>query len=209
MKISYAIPVCNEIDEIQRLTEFLLKHKNEKDEIIILVDETNHTPEVREYVNTFAEECLDQNVHHAYHPLNKDFATFKNYLNSLCSGDYIYQIDADEMLTEYVVRVLPQVLAHNSVDMIRVPRINTVEGLTEEHISEWRWRVDDKGRVNFPDYQTRIYKNDPDIVWHGKVHEVITGANTISHLPLNDEWCLIHEKTIERQETQNKLYDTI
>ena len=209
MKISYAIPVCNEIDEIKRLTEFLLKHKNEKDEIVILVDESNHTPEVRDYVNLFAEECIDQNVHHAYHPLDNDFGSFKNHLNSLCSGDYIYQVDADEMITEYVVRTLPQLLAYNSVDMIRVPRINTVEGLTQEHIKKWRWMVDDKGRVNFPDYQTRIYKNDPHIEWSGKVHEIIVGAQTISHLPLEDPWCLIHEKTIERQEVQNQLYDTI
>ena len=210
MKISYAIPVCNEIEEIKRLTQFLLEHKSDKDEIVILVDESNHTPEVRGYVNTFAEECIDQNVHHAYYPLNKDFATFKNHLNSMCSGDYIYQVDADEMLTEYVVKILPQVLAHNPVDMIRVPRINTVRGLTQEHISKWGWRVDDKGRVNYPDYQTRIYKNDPDIKWSGKVHEVIIGANTLSHLPIGvDDWCLIHDKDITRQEKQNELYSNI
>lgn len=209
MKISYAIPVCNEIEEIKRLTQFLLEHKNEKDEIVILVDETNHTPEVREYVNTFAEECMDQNVHHAYYPLDNDFGTFKNYLNSLCNGDYIYQVDADEMLTEYVVRVLPQLLGYNPVDMIRVPRINTVKGLTQEHISKWRWRVDEKGRVNFPDYQTRIYKNSNHIEWSGKVHEIIIGAQTISHLPLEDPWCLIHDKDIKRQEIQNQLYDTL
>ena len=209
MKISYAVPVCNEIDEIKRLTEFLLEHKREEDEIVILVDETNHTPEVRGYVNTFAEECLDQNVYHAYYPLNKDFASFKNHLNSLCSGDYIYQIDADEMLTEYVVRTLPQVLAYNVVDMVHVPRINTVKGLTQEHINKWGWRVDDRGRVNFPDYQTRIYKNDPSITWKGKVHEKIDGFKTMSHLPLQDEWCLIHDKDITRQEAQNNYYDTL
>jgi glycosyltransferase involved in cell wall biosynthesis len=209
MKISYAIPVCNEINEIKRLTEFLLEHKNEQDEIVILVDELNHTQEVKDYVETFAEECIDQNVIRAYYPLNKDFASFKNHLNSLCSGDYIYQVDADEMLDEYVVRILPQVLAHNAVDMIRVPRINTVKGLTEEHIKKWGWRVDEKGRVNFPDYQTRIYKNSNSIEWSGKVHEIIVGAQTISHLPLTDEWCLIHDKDIKRQEKQNDTYSKL
>ena len=209
MKISYAIPVCNEIDELKKLVEFLIKNKSEQDEIVILIDETNSTAEVREYVETVAQECEDQNVFRAYHELNNDFAAHKNYLNSLCSGDYIYQVDADEMLSEYVVRVLPQVLAHNPVDMIRVPRINTVEGLTQEHIRKWGWRVDDKGRVNFPDFQTRIYKNTNSIEWSGKVHEVIVGARSISYLPLEDPWCLIHEKTIERQETQNNYYDTL
>mgnify|MGYP003651547973 CR=1 FL=1 len=210
MKVSYAIPVCNEIEEIKRLTQFLIKTKNEQDEIVILVDQSNHTQEVKDYVEQFAEECHDQNVTRAYFPLNKDFAAFKNHLNSLCSGDYIYQVDADEMLTEYVVKILPQVLTHNPVDMIRVPRINTVKGLTQEHISKWGWRVDDKGRVNYPDYQTRIYKNDPDIKWSGKVHEVIIGANSLSHLPIEfDDWCLIHDKDITRQEIQNELYESI
>lgn len=209
MRISYAIPVCNEIEEIKRLTQFLLEHKNEQDEIIILVDQHNFTPEIKDYVETFAEECQDQNVTRAYYPLNKDFASFKNYLNSLCSGDYIYQVDADEMLTEYVVRVLPQVLAANPIDLIRVPRINTVEGLTEEHVKKWGWRVDEKGRVNFPDFQTRIYKNANHIEWSGKVHETIIGAQSLSYLPLNDEWCLIHEKTIQRQEMQNNYYEQL
>ena len=209
MKVSYAIPVCNEIEEIKRLTQFLIKTKNEQDEIVILVDQSNHTQEVKDYVEQFAQECHDQNVTRAYFPLNKDFASFKNHLNSLCSGDYIYQVDADEMLSEYVIRVLPQVLAHNPVDMIRVPRINTVKGLTQEHINKWRWHVDDKGRVNFPDYQTRIYKNDPGIEWSGKVHETIIGANSLSHLPREDEWCLIHDKDITRQEIQNELYSKL
>ena len=117
--LSYAIPVCNEIDELKRLVEFLIKNKSEQDEIVILVDETNSTAEVRDYVETVAQECEDQNVFRAYHALNNDFAAHKNYLNSLCSGDYIYQVDADEMISEYVVGVLPQVLAHNPVDLIR------------------------------------------------------------------------------------------
>lgn len=209
MKISYAIPVCNEIDEIKRLTGFLLEHKNEQDEIVILIDQHNFTPEIEDYVETFVKKYQDQNIFRAYHPLNKDFASFKNYLTSLCSGNYIYQVDADEMLSEYVVRVLPQVLAANPIDLIYVPRINTVKGLTQEHIQKWGWRVDEKGRVNFPDYQTRIYRNVNSIEWSGKVHEVIFGAQSISYFPLDDEWCLIHEKTIDRQEKQNELYSKI
>jgi hypothetical protein len=161
--ISYAIPVCNEIAEIKRLAEFLVKNKQSKDEIVILVDENNHTQEVKDFVEAFAEECSDQNVLRAYFPLNGDFASFKNHLNSLCSNDYICQIDADEMVSTYLMDNIGLVLEYNPIDMIRMPRINTVEGLTEEHIKKWRWRVDENGRVNFPDFQTRIYKNDPEI----------------------------------------------
>jgi hypothetical protein len=42
MRISYAIPVCNEIEEIRkRLLEFLIATKRRQDEIVILVDEQN------------------------------------------------------------------------------------------------------------------------------------------------------------------------
>ena len=207
--ISYAVPVCNEIAEIKRLVEFLLKNKQAKDEIVILVDETNHTQEVKDFVDTFAEECIDQKVLRAYFPLDGDFASFKNHLNSLCSCDYICQIDADEMVSTYFMDTIGMVLQHNSVDMIRMPRINTVKGLTEEHVIKWGWRVDAQGRVNFPDFQTRIYRNDPSIVWSGKVHEVITGAKSESFLPLEDPWCLIHEKSVGKQEKQNQLYNTL
>jgi len=207
MRISYAIPVCNEHEEIKRLTEFLLEHKSEQDEIVILIDQHNFTPEVRDYVETFVSECADQGVSRAYYPLNKDFASFKNYLTTLCSGDYIYQIDADEMLNEYVCRILPQMLAMNQVDVIRVPRINTVEGLTTEHVHRWGWSVNEHGWVNFPDYQWRIYRNTKEIKWENRVHEMLTGYQTMSHLPTDMEWCLIHNKTIARQEQQNKFYE--
>ena len=36
-------------------------------------------------------------------PLNKDFASFKNNLKDHCSGDYIFQIDADEYPDEYLM----------------------------------------------------------------------------------------------------------
>ena len=146
----------------------------------------------------------------ASYSFDGNFAAMKNRLNSLCTGDYIFQIDADEMITEYMVRILPQILTANTeTDLIRVPRINKVEGLTENHIKQWGWNVDDKGRVNWPDMQWRIYKNDSRIRWHGEVHEKIIGHATHSILPLEEEFALIHNKTIERQEKQNNYYDTL
>ena len=133
----------------------------------------------------------------------------KNKLTSFCNGDYIYQIDADEMVNEYVLRLLPQVLEQNDVDVLMVSRINTVEGITQEHINKWGWKVTDQGWINFPDPQFRVYRNDGKIKWKNKVHEVLEGYKTISHLPTEEEWCLIHEKDIKRQEKQNKLYENL
>ena len=206
MIISYAITVKDELDEIIRLLNFLQNTIREEDEIVIQFDEFNASEEVIEFLKI-------QNSLHSYKtiafPLNKDFATFKNNLNSECSGDYIFQIDADEIPSEYLVRWLPEVLESNPVDVIYVPRINTVEGLTEEHIQKWRWNVNENGWVNFPDYQMRIYKNKKGIEWTKPVHETIVGWETFSNFPAQEEWCLSHPKEIKRQERQNQFYETI
>jgi glycosyltransferase involved in cell wall biosynthesis len=208
MKISYAITVCNEINEFKTLFEFLIKNKNERDEIVILVDETNSTADVREYVETVALECEDQNVLRAYHALNNDFAQFKNNLNSKCSGDYIFQIDADEMPNQHLIINLPFILESNpDIDLFIVPRVNTVEGLTEDHIRKWGWHLNEQGWINWPDYQRRIYKNSPDIQWVGSVHEVIEGHGKYTLFPADEDLSLYHHKTIDRQERQNKLYE--
>jgi hypothetical protein len=208
MKISYAIPVCNEFVEIQQLVSFLLENKRSEDEIVVLYDSKNGDKEVESYLRKMnTEKSLFRWESYSF---DGNFAAMKNRLNSLCTGDYIFQIDADEMVTEYMVRILPQILAANTeTDLIRVPRINRVEGLTEAHIQKWGWIVDGKGRVNWPDMQWRIYKNDPRIKWHGEVHEKIIGHATHSILPLEEDFALIHNKTIKRQEKQNAYYDTL
>jgi hypothetical protein len=138
------------------------------------------------------------------------FSDWKNKLASYCSGNYIFQIDADEIPHIDLVKLLPLMLEQNpEVDMFLVPRVNTVEGLTPEHIAKWGWNVNEKGWVNFPDYQTRIYKKSPEIKWEGKVHERITGTKTFSPLPAEEVWCLYHPKNIEKQEKQNNYYETI
>jgi hypothetical protein len=142
-------------------------------------------------------------------PLNKDFASFKNNLSKHCTKDYIFQIDADEYPHLYLIELLPQILEHNPIDVFLVPRINTVEGLTTQHISQWGWNVNDKGWVNFPDYQWRIWKNTPNIKWINKVHERLDGFQTYSPLPQMEEYCLYHPKDIKRQEKQNQFYNTL
>lgn len=206
MKISYAITVCNELEEITKLLNFLQTNIRKEDEIVIQFDADNTPEEVVHFLKL-------QNAMHDYtvvdFPLNKDFASFKNNLKSHCTGDYIFQIDADEIPHQVLIANLPNLLENNPVDIIFVPRVNTVEGLTEEHIQKWGWKVNENGWVNWPDYQTRIYKNTPDVTWMNKVHESITGYNTFSNFPAEEHWSLYHPKQIERQEKQNEFYETI
>jgi hypothetical protein len=207
MKISYAIPVCNEFLEIQRLLSFLVKNKNPKDEIVVLFDSVNGASNVEEYLRA---KSINGEFNWVPYAFDGHFANMKNKLTSLCNGDFIYQIDADELPTRSILEDLRVILEMNkNVDVLLVPRINTVEGLTQEHIQKWRWNVNDKGWINFPDYQWRIYRNDGKIKWKNKVHEVLEGYNNLSQLPLEEEYCLLHKKTIERQEKQNKYYNTL
>lgn len=208
MKISYAIPVCNELMELTRLVNFLLTKKSEDDEIVILYDNDKGTKEVEEYLISLHKDT--PNVHWFQHPLNKNFAQHKNYLNSCCTGDWIFQIDADEYPDEYLVTLLHNIIQDNpDVEAYWVSRINTVYGITPHHIRQWGWNVDDNGRINFPDRQMRLYKNTPEIRWEGAVHEKLTGYIKYSQLPDNEEYCLYHPKDIKRQERQNSFYDTI
>jgi glycosyltransferase involved in cell wall biosynthesis len=131
-------------------------------------------------------------------------------LTSLCNGDYIFQIDADELPNENLIAVLPDVLEENEeIDVFLIPRVNTVEGLTPEHITKWGWRVNDAGWVNWPDMQWRLWKNKPEIKWVNKVHERLDGFKTYTAMPDVEYFALYHPKTIQKQEKQNSYYDTL
>jgi glycosyltransferase involved in cell wall biosynthesis len=199
--ISYAITACNEHVELERLLQQLDSNIRDIDEVVIQLD-TTATDEVKEVCYKYPAFTLWE------FSLNGDFASFKNNLKSKCTRDYIFQIDADEYLTPELLQYLPEILELNpEIEMYAVPRINTVEGLTQEHINKWGWFVNEKGWVNYPDYQQRIFKNIDRIKWINKVHERIIGAKVTTPLP--EEYDLIHPKTIERQEKQNNFYNTL
>ena len=206
MKVSFAITVCNELEEIKRLIPFLFEHKRKEDEIVILYDEKNGNPEILDFLlpyNKFPHVQTWRGF-----GFEGNFADWKNKLNEYCSGDYIYQLDADEMISEYIIKNICQILEMNpDVDLIFVPRINTVEGITQEDINKWGWQVNDKGWINWPDAQGRIFRKGMN--FYGKVHERIVGGQKFSSLPLDEEYCIIHEKSIERQRRQNNLYNSL
>jgi len=208
MKISYAITVCNEFLEIQKLIPFLLENKRVQDEIVILFDQKNGNPEVLSYLLKF-NKLPNVQTWRGFE-FDGHFANWKNLLTTYCAGDYIFQIDADEMPNETLLENLPLILEENpDNEVYLVPRVNTVEGLTEEHIKKWRWNVNDKGWVNWPDYQWRIWKKKPEIKWKNKVHEVLEGYKTYAPLHDTELLALYHPKDIKRQEKQNEYYDTL
>ena len=197
--ISYAVCAHNEHIELERLLNQLNDITRPIDEIVIQLDNTA-TEEVKQIAKGYKTITFN---------LNGDFASFKNNLKDNCRCSWVFFIDADEYLSENLTDSLVEILTINEglVDVIALPRINTVEGLTRDHIDKWRWFVNENGWVNYPDYQTRICANKPEIQWVNKVHERLSGWKTIAHLP--EGYDLIHPKTIERQEKQNNYYNTL
>ena len=208
MKISYGITVHNEADELNKLLEILVHKTDKEDEIVICVDGDDDA--VRFVLNSWTQQYAHVKMIKVYQrKLDKDFASHKNSVIENSSGDYIFHIDADEYPHDILLQQLPQIIEINDVDLVWIPRVNTVEGLTDSHIQKWGWQVNDKGWINFPDYQTRIYKNTNDIMWMNKVHERITGYDSVSNFPPQEEYSLYHHKQIQRQEKQNEFYETI
>ena len=205
-KISFAITACNEHEELQELLAFVLEHKRGDDEVVVQCDLDNTTPEVQGTLKAFGE--MVETV--AYFPLNKDFATYKNNLKSLCQGDYVFQLDADELPSLELVENLHLLLEANpDVDLFGVPRINIVEGLEQEHLKKWKWELNEREWVNWPDYQSRLFKNTFNIKWINKVHEVISGHSSMAQLPPEEKFSILHHKNIEKQEAQNSFYSQI
>lgn len=207
MKLSYAITVCNEFDETIALLTNLLNYKTENSEIVVLLDTPKAQPELIEYLELHANANHIELIESEF---DNDFAQWKNFLNSHCKGEWIFQLDADENLDPNLIASMEDILLENDdKDLIIVPRINIVNGITQDHINQWGWNVDRNKWINFPDVQTRLYKNSEKIGWVGKVHERIVGFQDYTSFPALEIYCIKHIKDIKRQEHQNNYYQTL
>jgi len=206
--ISYTITACDEHNELERLLNYLRTSVKDNDEIILQLDSKKTTNEVRDVASTYAGRIPVLKV--IEFPLDGDFSSFKNNLKTHCTKEWIFNIDADELPSRFLVDNLYQILdANTDLDVLILPRWNVVEGITENHIKKWGWRFDTMGRINWPDWQMRIYQNKETINWKNKIHEVLDGFERYAMLPEDKDFCLFHNKTIQRQEKQNNFYDTI
>ena len=209
MKISYAVTICNEHKEIEKLLAFLFENKRTQDQVVVQMDYDNSTSEVVKACERWeSKQSVEYKLIQC--SLNKNFAEYKNNLNKNCDGNWIFQIDADEIPNEYLIEALPFILeANEDTEAFWVPRVNTVAGITDVHVAKWGWKLNEDGWVNFPDWQMRIYKNDENIFWIKPVHEQLKGYTKFANLPAEEKFALYHPKNIGRQEKQNAFYDTI
>jgi len=206
MNLSYAICACNESRELSDLLEFLDTTRDKKtSEIVILIDSSNTTKNVTNVLKAHADKTRVYT-----RDFNNDFAEHKNFLNSKCNGTWIFNIDADEIPREILVKEVEKFTSntHPSVDAVVIPRINICPGYTKDFIKSHKFTINDLGWINWPDYQVRIFKNG--FKWEGKVHEKLNlekvAAFSKEPNPLYSLW---HVKSVGRQNKQNLLYDTI
>jgi len=198
--ISFAITAWNEHKELDRLLNNIKKIIKEDDEIVVLLD------------NKSTKEVIDVlNNHHLninYYDLNNDFASFKNKLKSLCTKQYIFQLDADEFLCDNLLYNLNDIIKDNqNIDSFIFPRINVYvdENNLEEYINQSNWQKDNINWINYPDGQTRLFKNKIDIYFIRPVHEYIFGSNSILNLE-DKNYHIIHIKSFQRASMQYSYY---
>ena len=206
MTITYAITVCDEMSEFDRLLSNIVEQMSQDDEILIIKDESKGNR--FEFIQICDKYFTNSNIQFYIHrtKLNNNFAEFKNNIVKFASKDFIVQIDADELMCPNFVTNLKQIIELNpSIDCYTVSRENYVTDMPQTYLNEVGWTIDDKFRINFPDRQFRIFKNNGKIFWKNPVHEVLYGWRIVSNLP--EQLFLIHNKTFDKQLSQNEFYD--
>lgn len=138
IKVSYTILTHNETTSLKVLLEKINKYKTMWDEVIIVDDYSDNLETIK--ILGWAQDDLQFKVFR--NKLNGNFANQKNFAANHCTNDYIFNIDADELMPDFFMEHFKEILFLNSdVEMYRLPRINTVEGLTLQHIERWRWQI--------------------------------------------------------------------
>lgn len=188
LSVSFAVTACNEAVQLDELLSFLERHLREQDEIVVQIDAAKSTDDVRDVL----EHHHNSIARVAEYALNMDFAAAKNHLNALCHGDYIFQLDADEMPSEYLIDNVPHIIAANpKIELFKIPRNNCFDN-EDGSVTKF---------VSWPDYQGRLYRNRAGIEWRRPLHEKIHGHERYVYLPKEERLAIIHRK--------NRVQDTI
>ena len=219
MKISYLVTCSTETTTLERLLRKLeIVVPSKEEEVVVVADTDTRNENTDKILNSFSDKFRIM-----YHSLEKNYGAHKNWGAEQCVGDWIFQIDGDEIPSEYTLgENLQNIISVNpGIELLFVPRINDFKGVGPEHAAQWGWRLTEMEFfrpsenqrvkapvVNAPDYQSRIYKNEPSrIRWDRRLHEKIEGHESMSKLPDDEAFALYHDKTIEKQLETNKRYN--
>ena len=127
-----------------------------------------------------------------------DFEIQKNFALEATTQEWLILIYADEEYEHLFWNQLPWYILQadfDGVDCISVPRINIVDGLTQDMVEKNSWQLSHFNWVNYPDYQQRVYKRN--CKYSGRTHERIVGLKKSDAIVGQH---IVHRKSSERQE---------
>ena len=199
IKISYAICTHNETQSLKKLIDLLKSNIDEDDEIVIVDDMSTDIETIKQLKRA---NCV------IHKKLGDDFASQKNLFFQICRGDYIFNIDSDELPSIDLIKDVKKICSDGH-DLIYIPRKNYIKGLSKDKIIKWGLRVAKDGRINYPDYQGRIYKNKKELKWKSCVHEHIVNFKKSKRLPQKTSYYIDHIKSSEAQTRSNLRYSKI
>lgn len=135
MFLSYLVTCHNETHDLEKLLSTLIASKKDDHEIV-LVDDFSDNPETIAIIEKYKN---DLRVYQ--HKLDKNYGAHKNYGISMCKGQWIFQLDADEYPTPLLLENIDAILESNGHnEVIWLPRLNYFSGVTEHDIKTWGWK---------------------------------------------------------------------
>jgi hypothetical protein len=203
--INIAILAANEYQELDRLLQCLIIDcKFDIDNIVIVLDGSKTTYQMIELIESY-------NILYKIRPLNGNFAEQRNYLQKLCTQPHILHIDVDETINIDLLNMIYETIKTKNFDIAAIPRVNKLimddPNITVEEIFGTT-ALDQQGRINWPDYQWRLIKNESYLQWQNKINERLNGRIPIT-LPADETIAISHIKKISKQLQQRNYYLTI
>ena len=149
-KITVAAIVKNEAENVPTWVEAA---RSCADEIVVV--DTGSTDGTVERFADYGIKCF-------HYDWDDDFASAKNYMISLCHGDWIVLLDGDEWFRE-------------GCDVRKAIAKHHGNSITKAIIADWICLDKDRGNVvMFSGGAVRAFRNQPDVRYFRKVHENLT-----------------------------------
>lgn len=201
LSIDFVVLACPNDNEsvVLDLLRFLKKNKNKNDKLYILWDGIEAPQQYHNHATVICNK------------LNHSYSEHRNSILHLLKKDYSFFLDADEKPAKELMRSIRDIILSNDYpDLLLLPRVNIVHGLTPEAVQQYGWDVTDGDIIQWAsgDYQTRLFKNNIGLCWTGNLHERIypSPSNTVYTLAKHPNNAIIHSKTIQQQLAGNARY---
>lgn len=159
-KITYSIQVRDEVRELSTLLDFLIKTIDYVDNIHVVVDTTHKNEKVQKVLDNFSKNITV--FERAFDTSHENSV----YHKEVATGDYVFALEADEIPQETLVKSIKRVITTTESEIVLVPRVNICPNVTQEYLhNSEKFKMNQLGWLNWPDYQSRIYKRDDHITW--------------------------------------------